>query len=257
MPRETMPFKNYFGTNLAQELGERIQAVYPVFPLPAFVEQVASRVDTLELKARVAAISAALRDTLPPAYAEALDILLAILGPELASEQGMFTHGYYLMPVAYFVECYGLDHFDRSMAALHAITKRHTAEYAIRPFIERYPQPALTLLRQWTQDQNAHVRRLVSEGTRPRLPWAKRLPAFIADPSLVLDLLECLKDDPSPYVRKSVANNLNDISKDHPERVIAMLRRWQPNASAETRWITRHALRSLRKQGDPAALSLL
>lgn len=254
---ETQPFKNYYGVELAQDLAVRITAVYPDFPAGPFIEQVAAQVEPLELKARVAVIAAALRANLPAPYLEALRVLLAILGPPNSDEEGMFTAGYHLMPVAYFVEVYGLDHFDESMAALYEITQRHTAEYAIRPYLERYPQPALTLLERWAGDQSAHVRRLVSEGTRPRLPWASRLPAFMADPDPVLRLLEQLKNDPSAYVRKSVANNLNDIGKAHPELVLATLTRWSQHSSDKTRWIIGHALRNFVKQGHRQALALL
>jgi 3-methyladenine DNA glycosylase AlkC len=169
----------------------------------------------------------------------------------------MFTDGWYLMPVAAFVEHYGLEHLDVSLDAMHAITQRHTAEFAIRLFLLRYPEQTLSKLRVWAHDPSFHVRRLVSEGTRPRLPWAARLPALLADPSPVIELLEALKDDPSAYVRKSVANNLNDIAKDHPELVLATLARWQQGASDERRWIIRHVLRMLVKQGHPEALRLL
>lgn len=254
---EAQKFKYYYGVQLAQELATRIQAAYPAFDAQAFVAQVAARVDDLELKARVALIAAALHTHLPPDYPEALSILCATLGPELSSEQGMFQDGYHLMPIAHFVETYGLDFFEQSLAALHEITRRFSSEFAIRPFLVRYPQRTLDILQQWAHDPNPHVRRLVSEGTRPRLPWAARLQAFIADPTPVLHLLEALKSDPSPYVRKSVANNLNDILKDHPARVLALLRGWNTSASTETRWIIRHALRNLIKQGHPDALSLL
>lgn len=254
---DTQPYKNYFGITLAEKLAASLVAVQPAFPAGPFIAQVAAQVEALELKGRVALIAAALRAHLPPDYPEALKILLAILGPANPSEQGMFTLGYHLMPVAYFVEAYGTDYFDESLAALYEITQRHTAEYAIRPFLMRYPQQTLALLQQWTQDQSPHVRRLVSEGSRPRLPWAARLPAFIADPSPVLNLLEPLKADPSAYVRKSVANNLNDILKDQPGLGLAMLTRWSQGASEETRWIIGHALRNLVKQGHPEALRLL
>ena len=128
---------------------------------------------------------------------------------------------------------------------------------AIRPYITGYPERTLSILCEWASDDNHHVRRLVSEGIRPRLPWTSQLPDFIADPSPVLDMLELLKNDESQYVQKSVANNLNDITKDHPDLVLERLTRWNQNASDGTRWIIRHALRPLIKQGDPAALALL
>ncbi len=254
---ETQPYKNYFGTDLARDLALRIQAVYPQFHAESFVQQVAAQVDELELKARVALIADALHAHLPASYLAALDILHAILGPELSSEEGMFNEGYYLMPVAYFVEVYGQEHFDESLAALYEITRRHTAEWNIRPFLAREPQRMLALLHQWAHDDNVHVRRLVSEGTRPRLPWAARLQMFVDDPAPLLHLLAELKNDPSPYVRKSVANNLNDIIKDHPDLVLEHLTEWQSDAAEATLWIIRHALRNLVKQGDPRALRLL
>jgi 3-methyladenine DNA glycosylase AlkC len=257
MSSEPQPFKAYFGPLLIEDLAQRLLAVYPAFPAAAFIAEVTPQLAPLELKGRVAAIAAGLRRHLPPDYPVAVDLLLAILGPPHGEAEGMFTDGWYLMPIAAFVEHYGLEHLEVSLHAMHAITQRHTAEFAIRPFLLRYPEPVLATLRAWAHDPSFHVRRLASEGTRPRLPWAARLPAFLADPAPVLELLEALKDDHSAYVRKSVANNLNDIAKDHPELVLATLTRWQQGASDERHGIIRHALRTLVKQGHPEALRLL
>jgi 3-methyladenine DNA glycosylase AlkC len=251
------PLKKMIGVELAEDLARRIAAIYPTFAAESFVAQVAAAVDGLELKQRVAAVAAALRAHLPADYPEAIRILIAILEPERPAEEGAIGSGFALLPLAYFVEVYGLDHFAASLAALNAITRRTTAEFAIRPFLMRYPERTLAVLRGWAHDTSSHVRRLVSEGTRPRLPWAARLQAFQRDPTPVLDLLEHLKDDPSLYVRRSVANNLNDITKDHPALALATLERWNAGASAERRWIIRHALRGLVKQGNPDALRLL
>jgi 3-methyladenine DNA glycosylase AlkC len=143
------------------------------------------------------------------------------------------------------------------MRAQHALTQRFTAEFSIRPFLMQHEAATLMRLRQWTQDPSEHVRRLVSEGTRPRLPWAPRLPAFQKDPTPVLALLELLKDDPALYVRRSVANNLNDIGKDHPEVLTGTTYQWLQNASEERQWIVRHALRTAIKRGEPGALAVL
>jgi 3-methyladenine DNA glycosylase AlkC len=256
-PREPQPFKDHFSPALAEELARRIQAVHPSFPAAAFVAQVTPQLGPLELKGRVAVLAAGIRDHLPAPFPEAVQILLATLGPSHGESEGMFTDGWHHMPLAAFVEQYGLDHLDEALAAMHAITQRHTAEFAIRPFLVRYPQAVLAVLQGWAHDPSFHVRRLVSEGTRPRLPWAARLPQFIADPTPVLGLLELLKDDPSAYVRRSVANNLNDIAKDHPGVVLTTLTRWQEGANAERLALIRHALRTLVKQGHPAALQLL
>jgi len=254
---ETQAFKLYYNPELAQAMGEQVQRVYPPFDTAAFVAEIAAEVDGLEFKDRIALFSSALHHQLPSAFPEAWAILEPLLGDELVEEEGMFNEGFAMWPLAHFIEVYGLDDFDVAMGAMYQITKRHTAEFAIRPFLRRYPERTLAVLHQWVEDESPHVRRLVSEGTRPRLPWAGRLDAFIADPTPTLALLERLKDDPSAFVRKSVANHLNDISKDHPQLVIDTLTCWREDAGAERLWIIRHALRTLVKKGDPAALALL
>lgn len=256
MPEESTALKHYFGLELARKYATIVQSVYPSFQTESFIAHVAKEVDALELKDRMTLFATVLHDHLPSNYLEALPIILKMLGPE-TDEDDRTISGFQIMPIAYFVERYGLDHFEESMNALYEITKRSTSEFAIRPYITRYPERTLAILREWATDDNHHVRRLVSEGMRPRLPWTSQLPDFIADPIPVLDMLELLKNDESQYVQKSVANNLNDITKDHPDLVLERLTRWNQNASESTRWIIRHALRTLIKQGDPAALALL
>jgi 3-methyladenine DNA glycosylase AlkC len=165
--------------------------------------------------------------------------------------------GFLFLPHTEFVAAYGLDHFEDAMRAQHALTQRFSAEFSIRPFLERHPQATLQRLAEWAEDPNEHVRRLVSEGTRPRLPWGMRLRAFQHDPRPTLALLEKLKDDPSLYVRRSVANHLNDIGKDHPDLLNETAARWMQDAGEARAWIVRHALRSSIKRGDPKALALL
>jgi 3-methyladenine DNA glycosylase AlkC len=164
---------------------------------------------------------------------------------------------FYYAPHVYFVAEFGLDDWETSMDAQYELTQRFTAEFSIRAFLDREPERTLARLRDWARDSSSDVRRLVSEGTRPRLPWAPRLQRFQRDPAPVVELLELLKDDPEPYVRRSVANNLNDIGKDHPELLVATCRRWLDGAGNGRRWIVRHALRSAVKRGDSAALELL
>jgi 3-methyladenine DNA glycosylase AlkC len=161
------------------------------------------------------------------------------------------------LPHVFFVAEYGLGHFELSMQAQYALTQRFTAEFSIRAFIEKYPEQTLARLREWSADDNVHVRRLVSEGTRPRLPWAPRLALFQQDPGPVLELLELLKDDPELYVRRSVANNLNDIGKDNPALLVDTAVSWSEGASEERRWLIRHALRSALKRGETKALAVL
>ena len=143
------------------------------------------------------------------------------------------------------------------MHVQYELTKRFSAESSIRPFLVKYPEDTYARLREWASDGNVHVRRLVSEGIRPRLPWAPRLRAFQEDPHPVIALLELLKDDPERYVQRSVANNLNDIGKDHADLAVETCRRWLIGASPAREWIVRHALRSLVKKGHSGALETL
>jgi 3-methyladenine DNA glycosylase AlkC len=157
-------------------------------------------------------------------------------------------------PLGEYVARRGLPHPDRALQALHALTQRLTAEWAIRPFIEAHPQRTYDTLARWCDDPSAHVRRLVSEGSRPRLPWGRQLRSLVADPAPNLPLLRRLQDDPSPYVRRSVANHLNDIAKDHPQLLLQWLGEHLPGAPPGRRALLRHASRTLIKQGHPQVL---
>lgn len=252
------PLKNYFGEQIPRKIAAAISCVWPPFNQRAFLRAVLGGYQALSLTGRADRIARTLHIHLPREYPQAIDILLASLGPRLppqTSDKGMAPFQY--LPHVMFVRHFGLDHFDESMHAQYELTQRFTAEFSIRAFLEKHPQATLARLRIWATDPSADVRRLVSEGTRPRLPWAPRLRAFQRDPRPVLELLDLLKDDASLYVRRSVANNLNDISKDHPTLVYATAQRWLQNASDERRWIIRHALRSAIKRGDQRALALL
>lgn len=257
---ESTLFKDNLNPQVARSFGDQIKTAYPLFDAEAFAAQIEPQLPPLELKERVAVFSEALRDHLPSDYAEAVNILVSIFGGENSPEEGLFkeTNGWAYWSVAYFVEVYGLDDFDTSLPAMHKITKHFSCEFAIRPFLVNYPTQTLAILDEWTIDPSPHVRRLVSEGTRPRLPWGMRLHQFVEDPIPTLALLDKLKDDESEYVRRSVANHLNDITKDNPDQAIATLQHWnEGEPSKERQWITRHALRSLVKAGDPDALALL
>jgi len=185
-------------------------------------------------------------------------LLEQILGEENEKETGMFTEGYWLMPIAKFVEKYGLDDFNVSMKAIEEITKRNTGEYTIRPFIEKYPKRTMKKMLRWSKNKNKHVRRLASEGCRPKLPWASKLQLFVDDPNPILPILENLKDDNSKYVQKSVANNLNDILKDNYPIAINMIKKWaNDNPTLERKWIIKHALRNQLKKKNTVAISIM
>jgi 3-methyladenine DNA glycosylase AlkC len=141
------------------------------------------------------------------------------------------------------------------MPALALFTVYGSSEFAVRPYLARDPERAMAYVRAWAEDENEHVRRLASEGCRPQLPWAMDLPAFREDPGLIVPVLEVLKDDPSEYVRKSVANNLNSISKDHPDLVLDICERWYGHSRERDR-IVKHACRTMLKTGNRRALIL-
>ena len=254
---ESFALKDNLNAALAQSMAQNITAVYPPFNHTAFTEQITSQIDELELKQRIVVFAEALRDYLPEDYPTAWGILEKIMGPPLNDDDSPVENGWQYWAMAYFIEVYGLEHYDVSMQAMYEITQRFSAEFAIRPYLIRYQDKTLAILAEWAHDPNEHVRRLVSEGTRPRLPWAGRLYAFIEDPTPTLALLKELRDDPSLYVRRSVANHLNDITKDHPDLVVQTLNEWEMDKSKERQWIQKHALRSLIKQGHPGALTLL
>ncbi len=256
------PLKNAFDRSVVDAIARMVAAAHPVFPVRAFVRDATEGLEALELLDRGVHVSRALRRHLPPAYLDALAILVRSLGPPLPEHDAVDGLGQGLSPFVYlphvaFVRDHGVEHFEASMAAQRELTRRFTAEWSIRPFLERWPERTLAVLRGWARDPSVHVRRLVSEGTRPRLPWAPRLRALRAQPRAGLALLELLKDDPSEYVRRSVANHLTDVGKDHPELLVAVARRWLRGASPTRRRLVRHALRSLVKRGHPDALALL
>ncbi len=251
------PMKNQYGPEVPRTIARMVHAVHPGFEVKPFLRDALDGYESLELMPRARYIARALHRHLPADYPEAAEIQIQSLGVRLERTRDHGLGPFIYLPHVLFVAQYGLEHFDVSMRAQYELTQRFTAEFSIRPFLVRYPEETLERLRQWAADPNPHVRRLVSEGTRPRLPWASRLRAFQVDPRPVLGLLELLKDDPELYVRRSVANNLNDIGKDHPDLLVETARRWLVDADENRRWIIRHALRSAVKRADPGALQVL
>jgi len=249
--------KDQFGASAPRAIAGMIRAVHADFPHDAFLRDALSGYEALSLTGRGFQIAEGLRKHLPADFPAAVDVLLASATQPHDHRASGGMAAFLYMPHLFFVARHGLDHFEDSMRAQHALTQLFTAEYSIRAFLEKHPEATLARLREWTSDPSPHVRRLVSEGTRPRLPWAPRLRAFQKDPRAVLELLELLKDDPALYVRRSVANNLNDIGKDHPALLTAVAKRWLRGATPERRWIVGHALRSAVKRADAGALGAL
>jgi 3-methyladenine DNA glycosylase AlkC len=251
--------KTFFSPSLVRRLAADLARVHPGFPARQFVKDACAGLDALELLDRGRHIARALDAHLPRSYPDAIAVLLRSLGPEHATDElmGVGMAPFFYLPHLLYVADRGLEHFDLSMRAQYELTKRFSAESSIRPFIGRDPERVLAVLRTWTTDRNAHVRRLVSEGTRLRLPWAQRVPWLDAHPERVLALLELLKDDGSTMVRRSVANNLNDVGRVRPDLLIRTAAEWLEDGSPERRRLIEHALRGAVKRGDRDALRLL
>lgn len=246
-------FKHLFNQALITRIIKSLRQVFPTFDQKLFKTHL-KNIETLEMKARVHLIRDALNATLPDDYPDALKIVL-----ESVKDEGL--KGFAIWPYTEFIQKYGLDHRNLSLRALKTLTPLFTAEWAVRPFLRTTPNETLNWLKRCASDRNPHVRRWASEGSRPRLPWGERLNLFITDPRLTLPILEILKHDTELYVRKSVANHLNDVTKDNPTLVIETLKRWKHEATPTQRpgieWIIRHALRTLIKSGDREALKLI
>ncbi|WP_435171441.1 DNA alkylation repair protein [Paenibacillus glycanilyticus] len=243
------PLKDMYDEAFLRQFADKVLAAYPSFAKEAFVTEVMNEEwNELALKGRIRQISTVLGRHLPANYGDALAVLYAI-----CEECSGFP--YLFFPD--FVEVYGgaEEHWELSMQALERFTPKSSAEFAVRVFLLRDPERMMKQMLTWASDPNEHVRRLASEGCRPRLPWGQALPVFKKDPSPLLPVLELLKADPSLYVRKSVANNLNDIAKDHPDVVLGIARRWQ-GQDPYTDWIIRHACRNLVRQAHPEALAI-
>ncbi|HVL93286.1 MAG TPA: hypothetical protein VM264_08070 [Acidimicrobiales bacterium] len=242
-------FKDEFSPALVATLAGELRRAWPAFPIDRFTGDAAGALAPLALLARVEHLAERLAGCLPAEFPAAAAVLWRAL------DSASFT-GWMTLPCGSFVARAGLDHPHLALPLLAGLTPRFSSEGPLRPFLERHPGVTFEYLHRWVEDPDEHVRRLVSEGTRPRLPWAPRLRRFLEDPAPTIALLERLVDDPSAYVRRSVANHLNDISKDHPDLALACGRRWTV-AGDRAAWVVRHGLRTLAKRGDPEALALL
>lgn len=239
--------KNILNRDLVKNIGQLVKQSDRNFDEQKFLKLVMSPDwPTLELKQRIRHISQALSQTIDHPFPQQI-VVLKKVAPHVRGLSGLIFPD--------FVDLCGQQYVSESIAALKFFTPFSSSEFAIRSYIKKHPQKLMSTLLKWTQDNDEHVRRLASEGCRPRLPWSFPLADFKKDPTDVIKILEKLKDDPSLYVRKSVANNLNDISKDHPELVLNLAQKWI-GVSENTDWILKHALRTRLKKGDQKALAL-
>ncbi|WP_221028804.1 DNA alkylation repair protein [Actomonas aquatica] len=241
-------FKDWFNPTLYREIADQLASVCPAFDRKQFLQLTLEGLESRSLMERLRQTPVAAHAALPGSYAEKLQVL-----EKLAARS---DHNFVGIWFAEFAGRYGTDDPTRALAAMRHFTQFGSAEFAIRPYIQNDPKTTLATLLKWTRDDNEHVRRLASEGSRPRLPWGLRLGFLVEDPSPTRPILEALKADPSLYVRKSVANHLNDIAKDHPNYVVALVRDWDRD-NPLTAWIVKRGLRTLVKNGHPAALELM
>jgi 3-methyladenine DNA glycosylase AlkC len=256
-------FKNLLNPATVHAAATHLHRACAGFDRRRFSALALAGLDALEMKGRAMQIATALQATLPADFDRAAAAIENSLAPPLPDEQGLVQprdaaaglSGWVIWPLGEFVARAGLAHPARALRVLHALTQRLTAEWAIRPFILHCPDETWPTLARWTTDPSPHVRRLVSEGSRPRLPWGMQLKSLIADPSPTLPLLAALQDDPSPYVRRSVANHLNDIAKDHPALVADWIAHHLVDAPPQREALLRHAGRTLIKQGHAGVLA--
>lgn len=245
--------KNRYNYQSLHELALRIRAVEHSFQVDDFVNDIMDETwEELGIKARMRQIAINLGRYLPADYEQALGIIDQVIA---GCPEGFNDFAFMYFPD--FVEVFGQDecHWDLSIAALERYTSSSSSEFAVRPFIINQEERMMRQMAAWARHDNEHVRRLASEGCRPRLPWGQALTSFKKDPSPVLGILEQLKADPSLYVRKSVANNLNDISKTHPDLIVKIARDWY-GKNKHTDWIVKHGCRTLLKKGNKDVLNL-
>ncbi len=243
--------KDYFNAETAQRLGAQLG-----IDGAEYAAWVAPLVENLEILDRVTVFAQGLRERLGGEYAGVMGGIVEKLGPELAEGEGYFNHAFHLWPVSRFIELYGLDKPEVSLDAIEELTRAFTGEWAVRPYLERYPELTMSRVHEWADSNSHNVRRLASEGIRPRLPWAKVHTPFVADPSPIIPILDRLYDDESLFVRKSVANNLKDIGRTHPELALATATRWADSGAPHAEWVVERGLRGLIKQGHGEALEL-
>ncbi|MFT7684718.1 MAG: 3-methyladenine DNA glycosylase AlkC [Candidatus Azotimanducaceae bacterium] len=244
--------KNIYNTKFIKHLGGAFKREYPAFDEKLFSTLVFdSGWQQKELKSRMRRITESLHFVLPSDYNKSIKIVVSV-SKMLRQEE---IHGFEYMLFPDFVECYGQEHWSLSIPALEELTKLASAEFAVRPYLLLNSEKMMKQMITWSKSADPDVRRLASEGCRPRLPWAMALPGFKKDPTLILKLLKPMRNDSALYVRRSVANNLNDISKDHPDLVMEVVKPWH-GKNKNTDWLIRHGCRGLLKSAHPEALAL-
>ncbi|GAA3697828.1 DNA alkylation repair protein [Nonomuraea antimicrobica] len=230
-------------------LADGLAAAWAPFDRDRFVARALAGLDGLELKGRVAHVAAALHDALPLPYPQAAELVRECAGHVPLD----LWSGW---PATEHTAVQGLGHLRAAMDTLAVLTPFATGEFAVRPFLRHHRDDALKIMFEWAESPDEHLRRLASEGSRPRLPWAGRV-EWLMSPGPTLPLLDRLRDDPSEYVRRSVANHVNDLAKDHPDEALGLLARWRSDGGSHVERVLRHAVRGLLRAGHPEALALV
>ncbi|MCE7994864.1 MAG: DNA alkylation repair protein [Roseivirga sp.] len=247
-------FKNIYNTETLGRFAAIVKEVVPAFEKESFLKRIFDKDwEEKELKQRMRHISITLHTHLSQRYDESIRQLLGIIENHLS--KGIRETSIEFMFFPDFIELYGLDDFETSVNAFETVTQFTSCEFGVRPFIIRYPEEMIQRMKEWSEHEHPAVRRLSTEGCRPRLPWAMAIPDLKKDPAPILPILKRLKTDPSESVRRSVANNLNDISKDNPDLVLDLAYEWQ-GQNKDVDWVVKHACRTLLKQGHPKAMTL-
>lgn len=240
--------KDYYDLVYAEDLSRRLQEVTDKFDAQHFMSLVESDLEALEFTQRQELLARSIKECLPLPYAASLKVFEQILGPELEGGLGMFSEGYWLWPIGKYVELYGDQEFELSAAFSKELTKRFTGEFSMRPLLANYPNATMDLLLEWSRDENMRVRRLASECMRIRLPWAKKQTVVLDYFDEFTAILRNLKDDTDKSIQKSVANNLNDLYKEDPEKFERVIGSWQEEElSPSCAWIIKHASRTKNK----------
>lgn len=242
--------KDYYGLACAKLITEKLAALTPNFASEEFLAELRRTLRGKSYSERLDAYATAFHHHLPGTYDEHLQLFASLLGPKLAESNGMFLYGWWLAPLGRYVEQHGADHWSISSQFIYELTQRYTGEFAIRPLLANEPHRTMRLMLRWSQDDSVHVRRLASEGLRPKLPWAKKSLVALRYPELYQNILSNLRHDGDRFVQKSVGNNLNDLMKEDPTFARAIITAWKKEGlSPATEWIIHHGLRNQKTTG--------
>ena len=241
--------KEYYDKDYLECISKKIYDVDQLFNREKFLELTNAKIDKLEFLDRQTLVAESLHETFEIDYPAVIKNFYQILGPELRGNSGAFSEGWWLWPIGRYVELYGSAYYDESIAFSKELTKRFTSEYCMRPLILKRPEQTLETLKSWSQDENERVRRLVSECMRIRLPWAKRMNIALKYFDDFIEVLDNLKNDSDKYIQKSVANNLNDLYKEDPEKFYYIVEKWETSdITKQTKWIIKHGSRTKDKE---------